>query len=146
MIKIESEFVSYQIALRMKQLGFNENCYRVGNPNGAICWRFMDVAGVEGVGIDDILQVYFDERWVEIPTFSQAFRWFRENFGLFSSEVYDRGLDNGKLPIIHSYSFRILNLNNFKDFYGDTFKTYEEAEIGCLEKLIEIVEFKLNVK
>jgi hypothetical protein len=69
-------------------------------------------------------------------------KWFREKYGLFSSEVYDRGLDNGKLPIIHSYSFRILNLNNFEDFYGDTFNTYEEAELACLNKLIEIIKNK----
>jgi hypothetical protein len=76
MKNLESEFIPYSLALRMKTLGFNENCYRVGNPNGAICWRFMDVAGVEGVGIDDILLEKFDKLWwVEISTFSQAFSW-----------------------------------------------------------------------
>jgi hypothetical protein len=123
MIKIESEFVSYQIALRMKQLGFNENCYRVGNPNGAICWRFMDVAGVEGVGIDDILQVYFDERWVEIPTFSQAFRWLIPQ------------IDDEYKVCLGENGWYIYNLEN---------QVYEGN--NGLEKLIEIVEFKLKIK
>jgi hypothetical protein len=123
----------------MKQLGFNENCYRVGNPNGAICWRFMDVAGVEGVGIDDILQVYFDERWAEIPTFSQSFRWFREKYNINTVISWRDDLLN--------YDISLTEMKKHGCFhYTDNFNTYEEAEIGCLEKLIEIVEFKLNVK
>ena len=133
---MEKEFVTYELALRMKQLGFNENCYRVGNPNGAICWRFMDVAGVEGVGIDDILQVQFDGRWVEIPTFYQAFRWFRKEHNLkfhIREDVWNNWCS--------------LKMIRYDDYISiGEYKTYEEAEIGCLEKLIEIVEFKLNVK
>jgi hypothetical protein len=133
---MEKEFISYELALRIKQLGFNENCYRVGNPNGAICWRFMDVAGVEGVGIDDILQVYFDERWAEIPTFSQSFRWFRENYGYWS---YIKEATKG------TCRFYIEKFDE-KFFNSDIIDSYEEAELTCLEKLIEIVEFKLNKK
>jgi hypothetical protein len=129
---MEKEFIPYELALRMKALHFNENCYRVGNPNGAICWRFMDVAGVEGVGIDDILQVEFDERWVQIPTFSQAFRWFRKEYNL-------------------SVSISLISIDYFYDIRRegeqfidkpDSYKTYEEAELHCLQKLIEIVESK----
>ena len=142
---MEKEFIPYELALRMKALGFNENCYRVGNPNGAIVWRFMDVAGVEGVGIDDILQVEFDERWVQIPTFSQAFRWFRENHNLHA-EPYT--VDMGAIE----YCFQIRDLYSEKYIYDNfvgaggsyhgTFDTPEEAELACLEKLIEIVEQK----
>ena len=123
MIKIESEFVSYQIALRMKAIGFNENCYRVGNPNGVTFWRFMDVAGVEGVGIDDILQVEFDGRWAETPTFYQAFRWLIPQ------------IDDEYKVCVGENGWYIYNLEN---------QVYEGN--NGLEKLIEIVEFKLNVK
>jgi hypothetical protein len=133
---MEKEFISYELALRMKTLGFNENCYRVGNPNGAICWRFMDVAGVEGVGIDDILQVEFDERWVQIPTFSQVFRWLRNNYGYW---CYIKEATKG------TCRFYIVKFDE-KFFNSDIIYSYEEAELTCLEKLIEIVEFKLNVK
>jgi hypothetical protein len=138
---MEKEFISYELALRMKQLGFNENCYRVGNPNGAICWRFMDVAGVEGVGIDDILLEKFDKLWwVEIPTFSQAFRWFREKYEIeaTTSCFYSKRLD---IP----YEERQYHCHIIRDGVtskGPKYKTYEEAELACLEKLIEIVESK----
>jgi hypothetical protein len=134
MNNLEKEFIPYQEAFELKELGFDEPCFGY----------YLCKNSAFGVELElttnwiDLLP--YDSSSCKAPTFSQAFRWFRENFGLFSSEVYDRGLDNGKLPIIHSYSFRILNLNNFKDFYGDTFKTYEEAELACLKKLIEIVK------
>jgi hypothetical protein len=146
---MNKEFIPYTEALALKELGFDEDCFAI--------WSGIDELNFS---ITDTIRLYSSEfringtqsskfyindsnsLRVAAPTYSQAFRWFRKNFGLFSSEVYDRGLDNGKLPIIHSYSFRILNLNNFKDFYGDTFKTYEEAELECLKKLIEIVKQK----
>ena len=132
---MEKEFVPYELALRMKTLGFNENCYRVGNPNGAICWRFMDVAGVEGVGIDDILLEKFDKLWwVEIPTFSQAFRWFREKGYLSYIEVFN----DGKYDYTNVSSY----FSEEVDYNDGPFDTYEEAELTCLKKLIEIVEIK----
>jgi hypothetical protein len=139
---MEKEFVPYELALRMKTLGFNENCYRVGNPNGAICWRFMDVAGVEGVGIDDILLEKFDKLWwVEIPTYSQAFRWFRKEYGIFVSIVPNKygSLDSfiGWIYIPLNGSTKDIDVGGRKGY-----NTPEEAELACLEKLIEIVESK----
>jgi hypothetical protein len=78
------EFLPYTESLELKEIGFNEPCFKVGNPNGVICWRFMDVVGMEGVGIDNLLEVEFDNRWVEIPTFSQTFHWFRKQHNLES--------------------------------------------------------------
>jgi hypothetical protein len=123
---MKQEFIPYEQALALKELGFDEPCFGYFLSDGI----FIDAKIKKQVGDT-----------VSAPTFSQCFRWFRENYRLFSSVVYDRGLDNGKLPIMHSYSFRILDLNNFEDFYSDTFKTYEEAELACLrKKLIEIVK------
>ena len=135
---MEKEFIPYELALRMKTLGFNENCFRVGNPNGVIFWRFMDVAGMEGVGIDNLLEVEFDDRWVEIPTYSQAFRWFKE-------KKYHSGI----IPYYDYYYFMIKDFNkgpeyNSRHFESDDLRelSSEEAELACLKKLIEIVESK----
>ena len=138
---MEKEFVPYELALRMKTLGFNENCYRVGNPNGAICWRFMDVAGVEGVGIDDILLEKFDKLWwVEIPTFSQAFRWLLKEHNLYAIIIP---------TITMHWTFKTMTVIEgmveappYKHVDAHDYVTQEEAELACLEKLIEIVESK----
>lgn len=127
-MSLEKEFVLYPEALELKHLGFDEPCFRVYDTLGFV----QDEKEMDKLSLEKI----------QSPTYSQAFRFFRKKHNLFSSEVYDRGLNNGKIPIIHSYSFRILNLNNFEDFYGNVFKTYEEAELACLRKLIEIVKNK----
>ena len=130
---MNTEFVPYIESLELKQIGFDELCY------GWYDGEYKDIINYDRTRnscgwLNDIS--------CSSPTFSQCFRFFREKHNLFSSEVYDRGLNNGKIPIIHSYSFRILNLNNFEDFYGNVFKTYEEAELACLRKLISIIKNK----
>jgi hypothetical protein len=59
--------------------------------------------------------------------YQQAFRWFREKYGLDNAVLKDRFVieTEDMLPYW---------------FYG--FKTYEEAELTCLIKLIEIVKQK----
>ena len=56
------------------------------------------------------------------PLYQQAFRWFREKYDLFISIMH---YENG-------YSINDLR----------RFNTYEEAELACLKKLIEIVKNK----
>jgi hypothetical protein len=68
------------------------------------------------------------------PLFSQAFRWFREKYDLHH--------------VIHHFTHKKGTDEEYLGEVGkadDTFsscKTYEEAELACLDKLIEIVELK----
>jgi TATA-box binding protein (TBP) (component of TFIID and TFIIIB) len=68
---------------------------------------------------------------IDCPTFSQAFRWFREKYN-FCSWVYQ--VDNGK------YFFSILEEGRYLDTNNKKRNSYEEAEKECLKKLIEIVK------
>ena len=61
---------------------------------------------------------------VEAPLYQQAFRWFREKYNLH-------------FPIAVSDGFWF-----FERWRIGVYKTYEEAELACLTKLIEIVETK----
>jgi hypothetical protein len=78
------------------------------------------------------------------PTYSQAFRFFREKFGLHTW-VGCKTLDNGKTVYIGNG--RTIP-NTLKDgFIVDIIPyepkdTFEEAELACLRKLIEIVKQK----
>ena len=75
--------------------------------------------------------------WVAAPTFSQTFRWFRDKYNLDSCLKPE--IISGK----KSYDFYIWIDNNEDLEFGVTkISTYEEAELICLEKLIEIVEQK----
>jgi hypothetical protein len=79
----------------------------------------------------------FDHEWcLAAPLYQQVFRWFREKYG------YMGKVDAFFYPI--GYTFRI---DNLKDevivSWGEPendFETYEEAELACLNKLIELVK------
>ncbi len=78
-----------------------------------------------------------DSFTVDAPTFSQAFRWFREKYKIHSVI---------NLTIIGTWYFELYDLNDKRNAEIKTnqneFKTPEEAELACLLKLIEIVKNK----
>jgi hypothetical protein len=113
---MEKEFVTYELALRMKALGFDEPCFGYfTSPKELIIQQPKDKNGV---------YVYF------APTYSQAFRWFREKYDLPSWTYESEG----------KWFWKIVK----GDFWEQDQKpyTFEEAELACLTKLIEIVESK----
>jgi hypothetical protein len=121
---MEKEFVPYELALRMKQLGFDEPCW---------CYFMNNVFNSSMFPKDyEYFEVMSKKHttYTLAPTFSQAFRWFRENYAL---ESYIRA--NLCVDVPKTYQF---NIDDNID--GVWYDTYEEAEIACLEKLIEIVE------
>lgn len=116
---MKKEFIPYDRALKMKALGFDEPCF-----------GFYICKG-HPVMIDEIRNgKCFDSDESEgclAPTFSQAFRWFREKYNLIAEF-------NWHFPS-KCYATSIYP----NDFYLQT-KSYEQAELACLDKLIEIVE------
>ena len=106
---MEKEFIPYEQALALKELGFDETCIRGWYEDGGI-WYHPD---------SDIV--------LDNPTFSQAFRWFREKYGDYL--LYSFG-------VIPHFTI-IQNL-----IIEDSKITYEEAELECLKKLIEIAKNK----
>jgi hypothetical protein len=77
---------------------------------------------------------------LQAPLYQQAFRFFREKHNLFGC------IDLHTSTPIHWY-IRIDDIikNDYIYHSEDNdlkFKTYEEAELACLKKLIEIVETK----
>jgi hypothetical protein len=122
-------FVSYEQAIQLKELGFNEPCLRVGNPNGHILWKFMDVLDVEGVDIGDIMKEKFDDKFVEIPLKQQVLRWFRKKGFIISLDSYS----------ITEHEFYIKWSDN-KSILSNLYEKYEDMEDTCIDKLIEIVK------
>jgi hypothetical protein len=129
---IEKEFIPYELALELKQLQFDEPCFG---------W-FRNTEFT--ISFNDLIR---KERGEEIkiiaaPTYSQAFRWFRENYNIDISinTVYSKYNENTskKYGGVIDNEFYFTNVG-FHD-------TYEEAEIICLKKLIEIVKEVSNDK
>ena len=127
---MEKDFVPYPLALRLKEIGFNEPCfgYYDGNHN----FNYMFEGKPENFSYRKF-PLGHSVGWISAPTFSQAFRWVREKYDLFTH--IEKG-ENPKnfYPIIDNVSHKY----NPKLW----FDTYEEVELACLKQLIEIVEQK----
>jgi hypothetical protein len=123
---MNKEFVPYELALKLKQLGFDEPCAMYYQDE-----RFDDAIGSQNSD---------KAEWVTCtaPLFQQSFRWFREKNQLDTSinTVYSKYNDT----LSKKYSGVIDDKSVFTNigFYD----TYEEAELACLERLIAIVETK----
>jgi hypothetical protein len=110
---MKNEFIPYEQALALKGLGFDEPCFGYYFYNGVFKeWT---------LNIDNKSDEYTIV--IQAPTYSQAFRWFREKHGLRHFIEFDDGHYN---PVVQSSLV----------YYCDT---YEEAELACLKKLIELL-------
>jgi len=125
---MESLFVPYEIALALKELGFDEPCFGYYNGQG-------NHIGEEGKMNSNCNKLGMHGAYCTVPLYQQAFRWFREKYKL-QAEILWRG-------DMECFCYKT---GKFKygshDFSKDDFKTYEEAEQACLDKLIEIVKEK----
>ena len=138
---MKKEFIPYEQALALKELGFDEPCFAFLDAyNGGTHLFFKQrddyhwLLKLFGEKPKPILEI---SNWeiehlqgdgtVLAPTFSQAFRWFREKYGDYL--LYSFG-------VIPHFTI-IQNL-----IIEDSKTTYEEAELACLDKLIEIVKNK----
>ena len=123
---MEKEFAPYEPALELKEIGFNEPCFGLYTPPCKTV--FLHHYGLLSA-----------KEQILAPTFSQAFRWFRKKYNLDSSI-----LPLYKSTIKVGYYFGIDEYKGieFQMDLDDYYKTYEEAELACLIKLIEIVKSK----
>ena len=127
---MEKEFVPYEQALALKELGFDEKC-------GACYYKKFD----NEIGYHKVYRDFnFVQLTVSAPTFSQAFRFFREKYN-FVSEINVYSTSDG-----YSFSFKILCKKYIPYIEANNaWILHEEAELECLKKLIEIAK-EQNVK
>lgn len=131
---MEKEFVPYQEALALKQLGFNEPCFG--------SWEIEKTD--TPTYTHSITTSYKNSNHpigkTAAPTYSQAFRWFRDKHNI-DAWVQPFMMEKHGKPFLpdESYGYWI-----FKDgvLVVDEvdFLNPEEAELACLEKLIELVK------
>lgn len=119
--KLEEFFVPHQENLELKKLGFDEPCFGYGD---------SDSIHIDSPhSIEKRMANQFNKT-IKILTFSQAFNFFREKYKL-----------HGTITSIsqESWQWHIQKPGNkLGDLYEEDFPDYEEAELDCLRKLIEI--------
>jgi hypothetical protein len=123
---MKKEFVPYHLALELKQLGFDESCL------GYYLASTLFIS-------NDIVYNSTDIPVIKAPLYRQAFRWFREKYNLRCQINYIGGLVDKTtwwdISVIGHY-----NMN--PEEWEMKYQPYEEAELACLKKLIEIVKTK----
>jgi len=83
-----------------------------------------------------------DDGYIYAPTFSQAFRFFREKYRLYHNINPLTFQISEEEPIyeIRGYTCEVKWINSC--YTIGRYDSYEEAELECLKKLIEIVKNK----
>lgn len=108
---MEKEFVPCEQALDLKELGFNENCIKVYHTDKDNNFNINENFNISA------------------PLYQQAFRWFRKKYNHLKIRI---GEEDFREDIFEYDIKNIITVSGFK--------TYEEAELECLKKLIEIVK------
>ena len=138
---MEKEFIPYEQALALKELGFDIKCIATITNYG-----YLHIKGTRGFPSGGGGMV--DEHKIDCPTFSQAFRWFREKYELSCSIHL---IDNSR----HYYFEYTICDSKDRDYNDEDcfdsckriydferYNSYEDAELECLKKLIEITKNK----
>jgi hypothetical protein len=119
------DFVPYNESIALQGLGFNKKCFaKIDQIN---CLQIKGKpSGPRGSMVYD---------YVDSPLYSQAFRWFRKEHKIHST------IDQYENPKSWGYG---IDYEDYIQKFG--FKTYEEAELACLQKLIKIVEIQKAIE
>jgi hypothetical protein len=119
---MKNEFIPYEQALALKELRFDEPCFGgyYSNQDNVNLWFFKEAKNSDR---DERVR----EGFATAPTYSQAFRWFREKHGL--NHFVELDVDcKPNYYNAHVQCSLVHHGNN-----------YEEAELACLKKLIELL-------
>lgn len=129
---MENEFIPYEEALALKELGFDELCFGLFDMRG----KFI----VKPFANQTMSENEFGG--CSAPLYQQAFRWFREKYKI-NAWVFIECLEirfqiqkqNGELLYVYPSN---------EELFGDMeeFILIEEAELACLRKLIKTVKNK----
>ena len=134
---MQNEFIKYEQALALKELGFDEPCLGM----------FDEYKEFNCLGIPHNANIL--QGCISRPLYQQAFRWFREKYQLFQEIQIDQTSSPKFCFKIIKFVGNPINLSE-KEWYWEEIKvvdwflyrTYEEAESVCLDKLIEICKNK----
>jgi len=131
---MQNEFVNYNQALALKELGFDEPCF--------LGYKMEDLFELftKGLVYNSIYETFNETTNLSCtaPLKQQAFRWFRDKHGMLGCIEFVEPEYGGD----YGYKLYYKPGHLYIDHWNKGFKTYEEAEQTCLDKLIEICKTK----
>jgi hypothetical protein len=124
---MKNEFVSYERAVALKELGFEEKCSA----------HYYQKLFYYKTTFHHPATMPNSPESCLAPLKQQVFRWFREKYNYNHSIVFTKnpfGTDE--------YQYMILLEDD--ECVEVNFKTYEEAEDACIDKLIELAKQQVS--
>jgi len=112
-MNITKEFIPYEQSVLLKELGFDEPCFGLYH-NDKTCYPTQCKSHEQ-----------FHGQVCSAPLRQQAFEFFRKKYNV---HMYPTKYDETKWWV------------NWSTWTSKVFDTYEEAELDCLKKLIEIAQ------
>lgn len=112
-MNITKEFIPYEQSVLLKELGFDEPCFGLYH-NDKTCYPTQCKSHEQ-----------FHGQVCSAPLRQQAFEFFRKKYNV---HMYPTKYDETKWWV------------NWSTWTSKVFDTYEEAEVDCLKKLIEIAQ------
>jgi hypothetical protein len=126
---MEKHFVTYNQALALKELGFDEPCFGAYDTHQGDDW------------ILNIQSNYYYRQFSDknkaclAPLVGQIFKWFRKNHSIHGIVSY-YGKGQWNIEILDYKGNELIQIED------NTFWSYEEAESACIDELIEIIKKK----
>jgi hypothetical protein len=140
MLDIEKTFVPKNIAIELRDLGFDEFClfyYEHNKPAPRFGLESRDIKSkshfrIMTINAHKILKLKSNKFDIAAPSYEQIFAWFRKK-GLFHSIILVKDFFEDEI----SFSCEIRNANtDIVTMFSSN--TYEEAKIELLKRLIKI--------
>ena len=132
---MEKEFDSYEHAIALRELGFDEPCLGYYTHNTGIEMNKLALTRHPKRNINSDIswgnKLY--EGDVTAPLKQQVFRWFREKYEVYPTLMTETADDSLYFRFIVEGGPEWLSFS--KIYY-----TYEEAENACIDKLIELAK------
>ncbi len=150
---MNEEFIPYEQALQLKELGFDEPCFNYYNNDNEdtddktfILFPYLHVIGIKN---SERIKNKRMEMTISAPLYQQVFDWFLDKYNLFGY------VNTGFCPfknepksktrwvgIVKGVNIRGLSSSDtyFKEVYTVCFKNINEAKLECIKLLIKSIK------
>lgn len=125
---MKKKFVPYEESLKLKELGFKEECFAFYNKDKELSSIEFDV--YSGGNLFDLIKNHTNDIDVNTPLWQDAFEWFREQKGLYTDIFVD---DDKTFGFMITY---FVEEGRVDKPIQREYKSYYEAQLACIRKLI----------
>lgn len=131
---MEQEFIPYEQALTLKELNFDEPCFRGYTEEYKNLFSFLKTH--TNTSVENILPT----KPLTAPLYQQAFKWLLEKHHLYGIIFPTITIDwtFKTITVVQD----IVEVPPYNHVHAHDYASYEEARLACLKELINLVKNK----